>query len=234
MIGILPAAGTGTRLGLPFPKELLPVVTEDGIYPVSEFILSQLTQVVSHVAMVINGNKAQVMQHYGDGSRHNCHLSYVVQEQPGGLARAIDAAYHLAKDQVVFFGMPDTIIRPEDVFVRLKAEIMNNDLALAAFQVTDTSQFGMLEMDGDQVVRIDDKPASTNLVYAWGCMCWRPKFSTWLHESLNDYGMTDLDQIINTAILSGYYCKAVRMDGYTYQDLGTHGALYAMQKGSYL
>ena len=55
LIGLIPAAGKGVRLGLPYPKELYPVIRENRYKPISQFVLNNLTRAqVRHVAIVIN------------------------------------------------------------------------------------------------------------------------------------------------------------------------------------
>ena len=125
LIGLIPAAGKGVRLGLPYPKELYPVIRENRYKPISQFVLDNLTSAnVRHTAIVINETKHQLIGYFGSGRRFGCDISYVVQEPilssgqstSPGLAQALDSAYHLTKDKTVFFGMADTIMQPEDVF----------------------------------------------------------------------------------------------------------------------
>jgi glucose-1-phosphate thymidylyltransferase len=125
LIGLIPAAGKGLRLGLPYPKELYPIIHDNRYKPVSQYILENLTASgVEHIVFVINDTKHQLIGYFGDGSRFGCHISYVVQEvrednqgsTSPGLAHALDAAYHLVRGKTVLFGMADTIISPKNVF----------------------------------------------------------------------------------------------------------------------
>ena len=42
LIGLIPAAGKGVRLGLPYPKELYPVIRDNHYKPISQFVLDSL------------------------------------------------------------------------------------------------------------------------------------------------------------------------------------------------
>ena len=42
LIGLIPAAGKGVRLGLPYPKELYPVIRENRYKPIAQFVLDNL------------------------------------------------------------------------------------------------------------------------------------------------------------------------------------------------
>src|SRR4030042_883046 len=81
LIGLIPAAGKGLRLGLPYPKELYPIIRDNRYKPVSQFVLENLIAAGGeHVVFVINETKHQLIGYFGDGSRFGCHISYVVQE----------------------------------------------------------------------------------------------------------------------------------------------------------
>src|SRR5512145_2792783 len=127
LIGLVPAAGKGLRLGLPYPKELYPIIRDCHYKPIAQFVLETLTQAgVRHTVVVINETKHQLIGYFGDGHRFGCNISYVVQEAAAaegqstspGLAHALDSAYHLTRDRVVFFGMADTLMEPQGVFAR--------------------------------------------------------------------------------------------------------------------
>ena len=124
-IGLIPAAGKGVRLGLPYPKELYPIIRNNHYKPISQFVVNNLTEAkVDHIVFVVNETKHQLMGFFGNGHRFGCQLSYVVQEAATGagpstspgLAHALDSAYHLTQGKTVFFGMADTIMQPEHVF----------------------------------------------------------------------------------------------------------------------
>ena len=42
LIGLIPAAGKGVRLGLPYPKELYPVIRNNHYKPISQFVVDNL------------------------------------------------------------------------------------------------------------------------------------------------------------------------------------------------
>lgn len=232
-IGLVPAAGKGVRLALPYPKELYPVIRDNRYKPIAQFVLDNLTAVgLRHVVFVINETKHQLLGYFGNGQRFGCCISYVVQEPiddqapstSPGLAHALDAAYHLARRKTVFFGMADTIMQPKDVFVRAwEKAAADDDVILTLFATARTEQFGMVRLAADdRVVEIVDKPRHTNLTDMWGCMIWRPRFTEFLHASIHDRGKTDFAAIMNDAIHAGLRFRGVRLAGGTYMDLGTY------------
>ncbi len=232
VIGLIPAAGQGVRLGLPYPKELYPVIRNNRYKPVSNFVVDNiLTADVKHVVFVINETKHQLLGYFGSGKRFGCDISYVVQEQSSrdgkstspGLAMALDSAYHLTKGKEVYFGMADTIMQPQDVFQRARTVTSPNaDITLILFATNRPQKFGMVRFDGeDRVLEIVDKPIKTDLTEMWGAIIWGPAFTDFLHECVTR-GQSDFAEILNGAIASGLYAHTVHNPDGSYHDLGTY------------
>lgn len=239
-VGLIPAAGKGLRLGLPYPKELYPVIRDNHYKPISQFVVENLLATgLKHIIFVINETKSQLIGYFGNGSRFNCHFSYVVQE-PGksteqstspGLAHALDSAYHLTQGKAVFFGMADTIMQPIDVFLHARSRLEpEDDGALCLFPTNHPEKFGMVRFHDNNVIEIIDKPDNTDLTYMWGCILWGPRFTEHLHHYVNEHGLTDFAQIINQAIQDGYRFRAVPIPDGNYLDLGTYEEIMELDR----
>jgi glucose-1-phosphate thymidylyltransferase len=233
LIGLIPAAGKGVRLGLPYPKELYPVIRENRYKPIAQFVLDNLTSAgLRHIIIVINETKHQLIGYFGNGHRFDCDISYVVQERSNrvsastspGLAHALDSAYHLIKGKTVCFGMADTIMRPEDVYERsLRSSAQDDDVILVLFETERPEKFGMVRLDSDnRVIEIVDKPSQTDLKEMWGCIIWRASFTEYLHESVRHKEISDFAQIMNNAITDGLRFRGVSIVDGTFIDLGTY------------
>ena len=120
-VGIVPAAGSGTRIQpLAFSKELLPVGSrrENGTErprAVSEYLVERMTRAgADRICFVISPTKSDILRYYG--SRFGpAHMVYAVQQEPRGLCDAIFRAIPLiAPSETVVIGLPDTIWFPED------------------------------------------------------------------------------------------------------------------------
>jgi glucose-1-phosphate thymidylyltransferase len=241
LIGLIPAAGKGVRLGLPYPKELYPIIRDNHYKPVAQFVLDNLTNAgVKHIVFVINETKHQLIAYFGAGRRFNCDISYVVQEQVDGaskstspgLAHALDAAYHLTKDKIVIFGMADTIMQPRDAlaqsFQQMNAE---TDALLVMFSTERPEKFGMVRRDQHQrVIEIVDKPRQTELTEMWGSIIWRPRFTEYLHDCVARQGISDFAQIMNNAIADGLQFRGAHIISGTYIDLGTYEEIMEMDR----
>jgi glucose-1-phosphate thymidylyltransferase len=241
LIGLVPAAGKGVRLGLPYPKELYPVIRNNHYKPISQFVLNNLTNAgLQHIVFVVNETKHQLMGYFGSGQRFGCNISYVVQEviegrtksTSPGLAHALDAAYHLTSGKTVFFGMADTLMLPADVFSRAhKAARPEDDVVLCLFTTERPEKFGMVKMNEEmQVLEIVDKPSQTDLTEMWGCMIWRPSFTEYLHNCVYEHGISDFARIMNNAIRDGMKFKGIHMKDGSYIDLGTYEEIADLDK----
>jgi len=241
LVGLIPAAGKGARLNLPFPKELYPINQNSEFYPVSQSILEQITHAgVQHIVFVINEHKHQLIQYFGDGHRFNCDISYVAQENNGehregsatpGLAEAMDAGYHLVKDKIVFFGMPDTIIRPEHIyrtaFESLKEE---QDGVFCLFKAERPEKSGMTRLSvDDQILEIVDKPVSTSLEWMWGAIIWKPSFNEFMHHCIKEKHIYDYGTVINEALKAGLKFSGVKFQEGKYLDLGTFDDIASLE-----
>jgi glucose-1-phosphate thymidylyltransferase len=238
-IGLIPAAGKGLRLGLPYPKELYPVIRNNRYKPVSQFILDNMvTAGVSHLVFVINETKHQLIAYFGNGQRFGCDITYVVQESleqqenstSPGLAHALDSAYHLTYGKTVFFGMADTIIQPKSIFKNaLEQAAPGDDAILCLFSTEHPEKVGIVQREGAYISKIIDKPKQTNLTEMWGCMIWKPKFTEFLHVSIKK-GIMDFARIMNMAIDSGLKFKGIYSENSSYLDLGTYQEIIELDK----
>jgi glucose-1-phosphate thymidylyltransferase len=240
-IGLIPAAGKGVRLGLPYPKELYPIIRNNHYKPIAQFVLDNLLEAgLEHVVFVVNETKHQLMGYFGNGQRFGCNISYVVQEPmvagnkstSPGLADALDAAYHLTKGKTVFFGMADTIMQPKDAFARAYGLAKaTDDVILVLWTTSRPEKFGMVRFEQDgRVVEIVDKPAQTDLTAMWGCIIWRPRFTEHLRRCVREEGISDFAFIMNSAMAGGMQFRAVHIDDGTYIDLGTYEEIVELDR----
>jgi glucose-1-phosphate thymidylyltransferase len=232
-VGLIPAAGRGVRLGLPYPKELYPIIRDNRYKPVSQYVLDSLVDSgVTDIVFVINETKHQLLGYFGDGRRFGCHIAYAVQESATadgqstspGLAHALDAAYHLVRGRTVCFGMADTIMEPRDVFARAwESASADHDVVLVLFPTSTPEKFGMVKTDVEnRVLEIVDKPRQTTLTEMWGCIIWRPRFTEYLHECVRARGVDDFASVLNEAVASGMRMAAHSVRDGSYTDLGSY------------
>jgi len=238
LIGIIPAAGKGTRVApLPGSKELFPVGFseielggEKRYYPkvVSQYLVDQMTTAgVQQIYMVISEDKGDILRYYGSGKRFGAHIIYLMVDEMIGMPYTINTAFPLVKDATILFGMPDTIFRPENAFSLLLAQHTrySADLTLGLFATDQPWRFGMVGYDDEyRLTTCIDKPAQTNLKFMWGNACWGPGFS----ELLNNGIQTALSGESNKReiVLGDYFWNAV--------ETGLNVRVYPFDQGEYV
>src|SRR6185436_17702762 len=130
IVGIIPAAGKGTRLApFPCPKELFPVGYQDYRVGgeiqkrpkvVSQYLIENIIQSgAERLFLILGDDKHDIMRYYGDGSRFGVPIGYLYQEKLFGLPHALNLVGPWIEGSTVVFGMPDTIIEPTDTFSQL-------------------------------------------------------------------------------------------------------------------
>ena len=109
VVGIILAGGSGSRM-LPLTKvtnkHLLPV----GHKPMIFHSVEKLTEAGIKDILIVSGpnHLGDVVQLLGSGADFNCHFTYKVQDQAGGIAEALGLARNFArgKRMVVILGTP--------------------------------------------------------------------------------------------------------------------------------
>jgi glucose-1-phosphate thymidylyltransferase len=245
VIGIVPAAGKGTRLA-PFPcaKELFPIGFQDYMVKgqvekrpkvVSQYIIENMREAgVTKILIIVGEGKQDVMEYYGDGSRFGLQIGYLYQERLDGMPSAINLARPWIGEATVLFGMPDTIIRPTTALKTLLAdhEASGADLSLGLFPTDRPQKFGMVEIDdANRVLSTVDKPKHTSLKYMWGACCWTVKFMDLLDSFLASHNPDGREKVLgdvfNEALSSRFNVRGVTLDDGRYIDIGTSDELSA-------
>jgi glucose-1-phosphate thymidylyltransferase len=237
-IGIIPAAGLGTRLlPLAYPKELLPITytDRDGTIvprPVLQASLDQMRRAgVAQCVVVIAEWKLELVRVFGDGAAVGMSLAYVVRGTPRGLADAIVAARPWLGDRDACLALPDTLIAPDDALARVRAERESSgaDLVLGVFPTDHPEQLGPVRVaSAGRVAEVLDKPAITDLRNTWGIALWSPRFTELLAREVAaapDDAKPVLGAVFQRAIATGMSVRAVTFDDGHFVDVGTSAGL---------
>jgi glucose-1-phosphate thymidylyltransferase len=229
MWGIVPAAGSGTRIQpLAFSKELLPVGSRhDGTTErpraVSEYLVERMLRGgADKICFVISPGKSDILQYFG-GAYGDAAISYVVQPQPGGLCDAIFRALPLIRpDEPVIIGLPDTIWFPEDGFRALP----DDALSFLLFPVDRPEFFdAVVSDDGGRVREIQVKRRDAQSNWIWGAFKMPGAVLHELHELWRERERSDeyIGTLVNAWIERGGRALGVKA-GRAYVDVGTlHG-----------
>lgn len=227
MWGIIPAAGSGTRIQpLAFSKELLPVGDrDDGQRPkaVSEYLVERLTTGgADKLCFVISPGKSDILQYYG-GRIGRTDVAYVVQPAAAGLCDAIFRARVLVSpEESVAVGLPDTVWFPADALTHLP----DDRLAFLLFPVERPELFDAVQTDTQgQVLQIQVKSVEARSNWVWGAFRMPGRVFHELYEFWHARGEREsyVGTLINAWLMAGGQAVGVRA-GERYVDVGTlHG-----------
>jgi glucose-1-phosphate thymidylyltransferase len=157
--GVILAGGKGTRLGeltKVTNKHLLPV----GPYPMVYHPLKKLIGAGVRDVLLVSGTEhmGDFVELLGSGREHECHLTYRVQDEAGGIAQALGLAELYCHEAHALVILGDNIFldplgdliaaaesKPEHAWVMLK-------------RVSDPQRYGVAELQGDRILSIEEKP----------------------------------------------------------------------------
>jgi len=168
MKGVILAGGLGTRLH-PLTKitnkHLLPVHNQPMIYyPIQTLINAGIEDIM----IVTGGNSAgDFLKLLGNGKDFGLkHLNYTYQEGEGGIADALSLVEHFADDEPICVVLGDNIIEKN---IRAAADEYRNQgkgAKIMLKEVHDPQRFGVPELDGTRVLKIEEKPIEPKSNYA--------------------------------------------------------------------
>ena len=168
MKGVILAGGLGSRLH-PLTKitnkHLLPVHDQPMIYyPIRTLINAGIEDIM----IVTGGNSAgDFLRLLGNGKEFGLkHLNYTYQEGEGGIADALSLVEHFADDESICVVLGDNIIEGNVRDAAREYEQQGKGAKILLKKVPDPQRFGVPEIDGNKVLRIEEKPANPKSDFA--------------------------------------------------------------------
>ena len=168
MKGIVLAGGLGTRLR-PLTavtnKHLLPVYDRPMIYyPIQTLVNAGVTDIM----IVTGGNSAgEFLRLLKDGRDFGLkRISYTYQEGEGGIAAALSLCEAFADGDPVCVVLGDNIIERNICRAVRAYRHQGGGAKILLKKVPDPQRFGVPELDGRRVVRIEEKPKAPKSEYA--------------------------------------------------------------------
>jgi glucose-1-phosphate thymidylyltransferase len=166
--GVILAGGLGSRLR-PLTKvtnkHLLPVYDKPMIY----YPLETLCKAgIKDIMIVTGGNSAgDFLRLLGNGSDFGLKdIYYTYQEGEGGIADALKLCEHFAEGDRIVVVLGDNIVADDiSPYVKRFAE-QDSGARILLKEVEDPERFGVPELHGERIVRIDEKPSNPKSNYA--------------------------------------------------------------------
>jgi glucose-1-phosphate thymidylyltransferase len=226
MLGVIPAAGAGTRIQpLAFSKELLPVgMRLDGGVErpraVSEYLVERLIAAgCDRLCFVISPGKSDILAYFG-GAVAGIPVCYAVQPSPAGLCDAVFRSLPFARpDEALAVGLPDTVWFPLE---GLRA-LPDDQLSFLLFPVQKPELFDAVVADAEgRVQAVEVKVARPSSHWIWGAFKAPVAVLEELRRLWDERGREDqyLGTLVNRYLARGGRAQALRT-GLSYVDVGT-------------
>jgi glucose-1-phosphate thymidylyltransferase len=159
MKGVILAGGTASRL---YPltkitnKHLLPVYNKPMIYyPIESLIKAGIKDI-----MIVSGkgHAGDFLELLGSGQKFGARFSYAVQEEPGGIAQALDLTKDFVDNDKVVVYLGDNILQDDisDAVNEFKQVTMGARIFVK--KVENPEAYGVATMNGDKIENIIEKP----------------------------------------------------------------------------
>jgi len=226
------AGGAGTRLR-PLthttPKALVPVANR----PILHYVMDHIAAVgITDVGVIVSPRTGdRIREALGDNA-WGLDITFVVQEQPLGLAHTVVVAAEFLSDEPFLMVLSDNLIGEgvEGLVSRFSAD--GADAAVLLKEVADPTHFGVAVLDGDGLLsRVVEKPREfvSNFVLV-GAYCFSPA----IHEAVRSIepswrGELEITDAIGYLIDRGRRVSAHRLEGW-WMDCGNQADLLAANR----
>jgi len=238
MKGIILAGGTGTRL---YPltkvtsKQLLPIYDKPMIfYPLSILMLAGIKEIL---IISTKDDLPRFEKLLGNGNNIGMKFSYIVQENPDGLAHAFILGKDFIANDDVSLILGDNIFYGDGIKSLLQNAIISSSekkqATVFGYQVRNPSDYGVVQFDNNgKAINISEKPTNPLSNYAVTGLYFYPndvvkKALLVKPSARGELEITTLNQI---------YLEEDRLivelmgRGYAWLDTGTHESLLEASK----
>ena len=238
MKGIILAGGSGTRL---YPltkvmsKQLLPIYDKPMIfYPLSILMLAGIKEIL---IISTKDDIPRFEKLLGNGSNIGMKFSYIVQENPDGLAHAFILGKDFIANDDVSLILGDNIFYGDGMKSLLKNAIISSaekkQATVFGYQVRNPSDYGVVEFDNSgKAISISEKPTNPLSNYAVTGLYFYPndvvkKALLVKPSARGELEITTLNQIY---LEEDLLIVELMGRGYAWLDTGTHESLLEASK----
>ncbi|MBF6173450.1 glucose-1-phosphate thymidylyltransferase RfbA [Nocardia blacklockiae] len=228
MRGIILAGGTGSRLhpitrGV--SKQLVPVYDKPMVYyPLSTLMLAGIRDIL---VITTPEDADAFVRLLGDGSQFGLSISYVVQPEPDGLARAfVLGAGHIGTESAALV-LGDNIFHGPGLGTRLRRFDGLDGGAVFAYRVSDPSAYGVVEFAHGKAISIEEKPKLPRSNYAIPGLYFYDNDVVEIARGLrpSERGEYEITDINRTYLEQGRLAVEVLARGTAWLDTGTFDSL---------
>jgi glucose-1-phosphate thymidylyltransferase len=157
--GLILSGGRGTRLRpitYTSAKQLVPVANKPVLFYGIEAMARAGIEEVGIIIAPETGGEVQAAA--GDGSQFGVRITYIVQDEPLGLAHAVLTAEPFLEGAPFVMYLGDNLLQGgiDDLVAAFRSN--QPDALILLTPVPDPENYGVAELDGDSVVRLMEKP----------------------------------------------------------------------------
>jgi bifunctional UDP-N-acetylglucosamine pyrophosphorylase/glucosamine-1-phosphate N-acetyltransferase len=209
MKAVILAAGEGKRmhpLTQTRPKVMLPVANK----PWLEHLLLQLNRAgIAQFIFVVGYRSDTVRAYFGGGEKWGVNIQYVTQRKQLGSGHALLMVENLVEGRFLVAN-GDVWVTEKDV----RKLQTNEHIAMSLFEEEEVANLGVVEIEGDRVVRLHEKPAQppTHLVNAGVYLLTEEVFKDEVGISLSVRGEYEITDLLRGLIEHGRRVSFVSME----------------------
>lgn len=219
--GLILSGGKGTRLRpLTYTraKQLMPIANK----PILFYGIEALAHAgIREIGIIVGETRDEVMEAVGDGSRWGTRITYIHQPEPLGLAHAVFTAKEYLQDTPFVMYLGDNLLKNgiSSLVDDFRSKKPTSQILLTS--VPNPEQFGVAELDGERVVRLEEKPRQprSNWALVGVYMFDRHIFETEAVLKPSWRGELEITDAIQYLIDKGYSVQSYKVDGW-WKDTG--------------
>ena len=167
MKALITAGGKGTRLR-PIThtnnKHLIPIANKPMIHYAIEAVVEAG---IKEIGIVINPDTGnEIKEALGNGEKWGISLTYIIQEDPIGLAHVVKVSESFIKDDSFVFYLGDNVIVGGIKRFLEEFHNSNNNCQLVLSKVKDPQRFGVPEIKKGKIIKVEEKPKTPKSNFA--------------------------------------------------------------------
>ena len=229
MKGILLAGGSGTRLmpaTFAISKQLIPIYDKPMVYyPLATLMLAEIKDILL-ITTRLDLERFKLL--LGDGSQWGLNISYLIQENPRGIAEALIIGEDFIGDSKVALILGDNIFYGNELSKDLLKAKSFNGATIFVSQVIDPERYGIVEFNkNNEPISIEEKPKIPKSNFAITGLYFYDNKVIEIARNLNLSSRGELEITdINKIYLENNSLNIQRFGrGHAWLDTGTHDSL---------